>query len=245
MHFGKSFILTLVDISVTAWLLYLLLQYLNNKRVFLIVVGLTILFLLNSIGKSVGLVALSWLLDNFTTYFSLVVLILFRDEIKRALSQIGRSAITLSSIYYSKKSFLDEVVNVIEELKSHGIGAFFIIQGADSVNSLISNGIELNTTFSKSTVVTLLMSPLKNGAMLVHDGRILRAGVTIPNIESEDTPLSPKKLAALSVSKNSDAVSIVTTESGEVLAFKRGKIVDLSENLRAELTKLLQETTYA
>lgn len=241
---GKNFLITLADIGITAWLLYLLLQYLHNKRVYLIVVGLTILLILNSVGKSFGLVALTWLLDNFTTYFSLVVLILFRDEIKRALSQIGKSAINLASVYYSKKSFPSELAQTLVDLRSQSIGAFLIIQGTDSINTLISNGIDLNTPFAKNTVLTFLMSPLKSGAMVIHDGRIVKAGVTVPNIDSDDSLLSPKKLAALSISKNSDAVAVVTTETGEILAFKRGRIVEISDNIEAELAKLLQETSY-
>src|SRR5512136_167482 len=95
------------DILVVSYLIYRVLLLIRGTRAQQILVGLALIVGAYAASKFLGLKTLSWILDNLTTSFLVLVIVVFQHDIRRGLSRVGRRPY-FGGIAYGQGAYLVE-----------------------------------------------------------------------------------------------------------------------------------------
>jgi diadenylate cyclase len=105
----------LIEILVLAVLLYYIFLFFQGSRGAQVLSGLVMVFVgLLVFTNAFKLDTLNWLLQRFTVYLAVALLIIFQPEIRRALAQLGRRHIFGNTV--SERSLMDVLVKSVMEL---------------------------------------------------------------------------------------------------------------------------------
>ena len=119
-----------LDIAIVAFLLYQIIQLLRGSRALAIVTGLGILTFLYFFSRTMGLYTLNWLLQHVFSSLFLVIVVIFQEDIRRALGEMGTKHFFHRSAL--KASAVEEVVSACEDMANAYIGALIEVGGQRS-----------------------------------------------------------------------------------------------------------------
>src|SRR5690606_30882212 len=77
------------DIVLVAYLFYRVLLLIRGTRAMQMGIGLVLVFLVYTLARRVGLITLFTILDGLLTYIALIIVVLFQNDIRRALMRVG------------------------------------------------------------------------------------------------------------------------------------------------------------
>ena len=81
-----------VDIALIASVVYWLSLLIRGTRAVQMLGGLVVLFAIYLFSQVFELYTLNWVLDNFLSSILLVIVVLFQNDIRRALTEVGRGS---------------------------------------------------------------------------------------------------------------------------------------------------------
>ena len=81
---------TLVDVALVYYLIYRLLLTIRGTRAAQMIVGIVLIGAAFFVAQRVELTTVSWLLDNFISYFIILIIVVFQQDIRRALGRLGQ-----------------------------------------------------------------------------------------------------------------------------------------------------------
>src|SRR5687767_15758022 len=84
---------TVFDIALVYFLIYRLLLTIRGTRAAQMVVGIVLIGAAFFVAERMDLSTVSWLLDNFISYFIILIIVVFQQDIRRALGRIGQGVI--------------------------------------------------------------------------------------------------------------------------------------------------------
>ncbi len=237
--------LDLLDIFVVAFGVYWLLLLIRGTRAVQIVTGLLFLLGLSLMASILNLETVNWLLEHFLASAVLIIVVLFQNDFRRALAQMGRGFFRTDSEYQAP-SVLEEIVRAAQGLSQKRVGALILLQRESNLEDQIETGTTIDAEVSKELITSLFWphSPLHDGAVLIRRGRIASAGCILPLTKRADLPdgLGTRHRAALGVTEETDAVVIVVSEETSAISVvTRGELIrDLdAPKLRRVLYELL------
>lgn len=141
-----------------------------------------------------------------------------------------------SSRREAAKSAMSELVSALERLKRARIGALIVLQGDFDVMSVATGvGTDVDAALRAETLIALCIPHAANtahdGAIIVEDFRMRRAGVILPlSAQTLDPRFGTRHRGAIGVSEETDAlVLIVSEERGELRIAQRGVISEALE----------------
>lgn len=244
-EFIKAFRLAdLVDILIVGFVIYRILLLIQGTRALQMVAGLTFLVFLYFFSEIFQLLTLNWLLHTFLSSILILIIIIFQDDIRRALAQIGTVPFLKLQAQYSYG--IEEVVKAAEEMAGKKIGALIVFEREISLKDYLEGATPLNARISKELLVSIFYpkSPLHDGAVIISEDKILAAGVVLPLSTNPEIAkdLGTRHRAALGITEITDAVAIVVSEErGHISLAVSGKITrDLTPaTLRKMLSQLL------
>ena len=88
-----------VDILVVAFVIYQLISIIRGTRSVQMVLGLGVLVAVYFMASVLELATLLWLLQTFLSSLFIIVIIVFQDDIRRALTQVGKSPLSKGNGY--------------------------------------------------------------------------------------------------------------------------------------------------
>jgi diadenylate cyclase len=200
-----------------------------------------ILFLAFLIARKVELLTLHWILSNFLGSFILVIIILFKSEIRRVLAQVGRSPFVKTSEEILET--IEEVIKAAVYLSSRKTGALMVLERQTGLNDYLRNATILDAKVSWELLVSIFytQSPLHDGAVLIQNNRLKAAGCYLPLTRSTRVSRSygSRHRAALGLSEETDAALVVVSEeTGRISVALNGRFTrDLDS---AHLKRVLQ-----
>lgn len=238
------------DVVLVAFVIYRALLIVRGTRAMQMAAGLAIVALVFLGSKVFGLITLqnllSWLLSPVV--LALLIVVIFQNDIRRALIRMGGRAF-FSSARDRETRVIDEVVAAATELARHRMGAIIAFeQDANILEFTKSEGITLDAAVTRELLVSLFVpesvNKLHDGAVLIRDLKIARAGVffPMPDIKILDHSLGSRHRAALGITEETDAVVVVVSEERGTISFCfSGNIVQNldAESLRSALLGLL------
>ncbi|MEJ2201093.1 MAG: TIGR00159 family protein, partial [Desulfuromonadaceae bacterium] len=84
-------LLDLLDIGLVAFLIYRIMLLIKGTRAVQMLLGLAVILVVYIVSQVSGLYTLHWILDNFLSSLILVIVVLFQNDIRRALIHVGRN----------------------------------------------------------------------------------------------------------------------------------------------------------
>ena len=233
-----------VDILVVASGIYWLLLLIRGTRAVQMLVGLFIL-----IGGLVGsqyfqLYTLQWVLDKFLGSLVIVIIVIFQNDIRRALTKVGRGIFYPQLGRWEETQILEDIVRAATSCATKRIGALIVLERETNLENFVEMGEPLDAKVSKNLLVSIFMpgAPMHDGAVILQRGRILAARCILPlTLNPEvDREIGTRHRAALGLTEETDAVVIVVSEqTGQITLVEGGQMHPAED--AAELRRLLQE----
>jgi uncharacterized protein (TIGR00159 family) len=244
-HFRWS--LDLLDILLVAFIIYRILLLIKGTRTVQMLVGLAVLLVVYVASQVGGLFTLNWLLENFLSSIILVIVVIFQNDIRRALMHMGRNPFFADQSFREEDKAIDELVRGCTSLAGRRYGALLVIERETGINDFLEIGTELDAKISADLLGAIFhpQSPIHDGALIIQRGRLTRAGCFLPLTQNPSVSprLGTRHRAAIGLTELVDAVAIVVSEeTGKVSVVVSGKMTrDLdSITLRKVLRRLLE-----
>jgi diadenylate cyclase len=187
----------------------------RGTRAVQVLVGLLALIAVRLLSDLLGLMTVSWILDNFVASAVLIIIVLFQADIRRALARVGRGVFPRMAERQESR-VLEEVVRAAQTLAQRRVGALIVLERETGLEDLIQIGTPLDAAVTKDLLVSIFLpySPLHDGAVVIQSGRVAFAGCILPLTLRADVPegLGTRHRAALGITEETDAVVIVVSE---------------------------------
>ena len=233
-----------IDVAIIAFVIYQIINLIRGTRAVQMLIGLVVFFLAFLSSRYFDLYALNWILDNFLGSIRLVILIIFQDDIRRALTQVGtRPFFGVESGLHGQD--LEEIIRAAVSLASKRIGALIVLQRDVGLNDFIEVGTRLDARVSKELITSIFqpLSPIHDGALIIHKGRIIAAGCFLPLTTNPHVSktLGTRHRAAIGLTEETDAaVIVISEEEGAISMVREGRITrDLdAATLRSTLQRM-------
>ncbi len=233
-----------LDIIIVTYIIYRILLLIQGSRALQMAAGLMVIVLLYFISNFLQLLTLNWLLNTFMSSIFILIIIIFQDDIRKALAQIGKPPFTKIQTEFSYG--IEEVVKAVTQLSEKKIGALIVFEREISLKDYLEGAVILDSKVTKELLISIFYpkSPLHDGAVVISKGKILAAGVILPLSTNPDIAkdLGTRHRAAIGITEITDAIAIVVSEeTGYISLAVSGKITrDITPaTLRKMLSQLL------
>ncbi|TVQ89955.1 MAG: TIGR00159 family protein [Deltaproteobacteria bacterium] len=222
-----------VDIAILAWLAYRGLLFLRGTRAMQSLIGLGVLGLVYVLSDDIGLHTLHWVLDNLFVWLVLAIVILFQDDIRRALARAGGTVFGRTQ-RRADAPVLEEVIRACFLLAKRKIGALIAIERTADLASYAEGAHVLDASASTELIQSVFhpTSPLHDGAVLVSGSRVFAAGAFLPISLSKEVSRAygTRHRAAIGLTEETDAICLVVSEErGTVSLVQSGKVVPVAD----------------
>jgi len=243
---------TLVDVGLVAVIIYQLLLLLKGSRSGAVMLAVALLFGMFYLSQDAvfDLPTVNWLLDKFIGSIVLLLVVLFQDDIRRALATAVRSPLVFSSRDPESTAVLEEVLRSCAVLSQRGIGALIVIEQEAILDRYVEDGVKMDSAVSWQVLLALFipshMNPTHDGAAVIQKGRIAASACFLPLAYGDDIPpsLGSRHRAALGLADETDAIVVVVSEeTGRCAVAHMGQLdLDLKpEDLRERFRVLFDE----
>ncbi len=245
-------IMDVLDILVMTALCYLVLSLLKETRSSVALRGLIgiILFSFGGylVAKTLHLAGVAYIFGNFWIIIVLIFLIVFQNDFKKALTDLGQMRI-FRAFFKQSGEYLEGLIKAVEVMSMRKIGALIAIERRNPLKVYLETGTPLDAAVSSELIRTIFthLTPLHDGALIIRNNRIQAAGCILPLTDSPDVgkELGTRHRAAIGLSEETDAVVIVVSEeTGTISVAVDGKLHrgQTPDSLRERLTELLNIT---
>jgi diadenylate cyclase len=218
-----------LDIGLIACGVYWIIQMIRGTRAVQMLVGFVVIFIAYLGSQSLELYTLNWLLDNFLSSVLLVIVVLFQNDIRRALTEVGRSSFFAVRERAMYRPVLEELVKAAVFLAQRRIGALMVLEREVGLNEYVEGGTRVDSRVSKELLCSIFfpLSPLHDGAVIIQQGRLAAAGCFLPltlnpNVSKQ---LGTRHRAAIGLTEETDAlVVVVSEEEGTIALVREGRV---------------------
>jgi diadenylate cyclase len=225
---------TIVDIGITALLIYWLFSLIRGTRAVRLVIGVSVLVLVYGLAVAFDLKLLTRIVEAGAVVGLIALVVIFQPELRRALERIGRvgSFGWLLSPAESRavEHVAGEVAHAAAEMSADGHGALIVLQRETGLEEVAETGVMIHGDVSADLLRTIFMpkSALHDGAVIIREERIVAAGALLPLAEMSihTERFGTRHRAALGIAEQTDAVVVVVSEeNGQISLVERARIV--------------------
>ncbi len=233
-----------LDVFIVAFIIYRTFILLKGTRATQLVIGAIIVFFVFYLSQHLELFALGWILNNFVSSITLVIVIVFQNEIRRVLLMLGRSPFFKKITYVEQTLFYDELTNACAAMAGKKMGALIVIEREVGLEEFMEIGVRLDAEVNAELLLSIFQyaSPLHDGAVIIREGKIRGASCILPLTmrEAIGKELGTRHRAAIGITEATDAIALVVSEErGHMSYAYKGEI---NRNIKAdELKKALVE----
>ncbi len=247
--FDRLFLLNLtwrdaVDVVVVAIIIYWILSLIRGTRAMQISIGLMVLVSTFFVARALDLPALDAISGRILFYLPFAVIVLFQQEIRRALAGMVANPITMLFRPRDGEVPVDVILTACDVLASKRTGALIAIEGRQTLRMYEETAKPVDAIVTTEILVAIFTpgGPLHDGAVIVRGGRVVAANVFFPLTATPDPMLAhgTRHRAAIGLSEESDALVVVVSEENGSIALASEGV--LEEGLgRAELRNRMFE----
>jgi uncharacterized protein (TIGR00159 family) len=230
-YIGANFdpVRDLIDVLLVTAMIYWLLLLIRGTRAVQILVGLVVLIAASAASNVFQLVTLRLIVEPALVFGPIIIVILFQQEIRRALARVGRGFFPSVSARQDSQ-MLEEIVRAVQKLAQRCIGALIVLERETQLDDQIEAGTAIDAGVTKELLTSIFLprSPLHDGAVVVQQGRVAHAGCILPLTLRDGLPegVGTRHRAAVGITEETDAVVIVVSEeTGSISVVMRGELV--------------------
>jgi diadenylate cyclase len=232
-----------VDIAIVSFLIYWIIILVKGTKAVQMIFGLALIIIAFIISRKGELLTLHWILNSFLSSIILVIIVIFQNDIRRALTTVGKNPLFTGFGFTEESLFFEELIRASVSLANKKIGALIVFERNTGLREYIEGGTDLDAKVSKELIESIFTppSPLHDGAVIIRDGKVAAAGCLLPlSMDTEiGSDMGTRHRAAIGLTKETDAaVIIISEETGTMSLALDGRI---TRNLDAPaLGKILQ-----
>lgn len=230
----------MIDIALVAALLYQVYKLLKGSVAIKIFLGFLSLYLIYLLVRAVRMELLSAILGQFMGVGVIAAIIIFAPEIRKFLLILGRSSIFSDDnvwkdilFFWRKKENsafnISPIIDATKTLAGSNTGALIVISSTVELKFYAESGDILDAELSKRLLISIFnkYSPLHDGAVIIHKGRIKAARCILPVTEREvPAQFGLRHRAGIGMSEATDAlILVVSEETGQISMMKNGKVL--------------------
>jgi diadenylate cyclase len=219
-----SVIVSVIEIGVLWFIIYKAALLIKRTKSVVLVNGILAFIVIGVIAKVANFEVLSWIFDSVVNYSLIILVILFRDEIRDLLIHVGSIRIVASKKEEKKVYAHDikELLEALDYLSSTKTGAIIVFERNIPLGNYIDTGVPINSLISKDKVISIFSksSSLHDGALIIRGRKMVAAACILPIgvLPPEFTEkkigkkLGTRHRAAYGISRETDAIAIVVSE---------------------------------
>lgn len=256
ISFGIKDIIDILLVAVLLYYVYRLMKESGTINIFYGVMAFTILWIFAS--EIFDMRLTGTILDKFMSIGLLILVILFQDQIKRFLVEMGshRRWRFLRNLFHHHSDEADQrhewimaIVYACMSMAKSKTGALIVIEQKMPLDDYEKTGDIIDARINTRLIENIFFknSPLHDGALIVAHGRLAAAGCILPVSHDSDVPrsLGLRHRSALGIAQACDAAAVVVSEeTGRISFAHRGKLYTRlsSTDLEHRLSALNTET---
>lgn len=238
----------LVELLLIWAVVYIIVRFMRGTRGAGVVKGIALVLIFGTLvlavlGRGSGYDRLNYLYSNFIAFFSLILIVVFQPELRRALTRLGQASLFRGG-GLRKARVIEELLASIEYLSRNKIGGLIAIERQVGLQGIVDLGTRVDAEISEALLNTIFWpgSALHDMGVVIRGDRIIAAGTQFPLADGEGLPqeLGSRHRAAIGLSLESDAlILIVSEETGTISVAERGTLTRklTTEDLRSILAK--------
>jgi len=228
--------------------IYLALGFLRSTRGGGIVRGLVVALLFGAVGlwgltEILRLEELSHILQSITGYVVVILVILFQPELRRGIAQLGEHAL---SGQRKRQETASEVAAAAVSMARRRRGALLAIERDSILDAYVDNAVRVDGQVTRLLIESVFHpgAALHDGAIVIRGDRIAAAACLFPLTENPriSSSTGTRHRAALGLTEETDAVTLVVSEeTGEIALCRGGEMRSnvSPDRLEGELRDLL------
>lgn len=234
--------LDICDIAIAALLLFYTYRIMKESgaiNLFFGVLAFVVVWIIAS--QVLEMKLIGSVLDKFMSIGLLIIVILFPDQIKRFLVQLGdrkRWRLVRKLFRWSKPESASSsgqhrnvlpIVYACMNMSKTRTGALIVIEQSMPLETYEQSGDMIDAKINSRLIENIFFknSPLHDGAMIIAHNRIKSAGCILPVSHDTNVPrhLGLRHRSALGISQATDAFAIVVSEeTGNISIAHRGQL---------------------
>lgn len=221
--------LDLLDIGVVSFIIYRVMLLLNRAMAIRLAMGIAFLLILHLASQSAALPALNLLLDNFLGSIIIIMAVIFQSDLRRSIMTSIKTHFPGDRENEEEPEAILEVVKAAETLAAKKIGALIVIERGMEVDNFLDLGTEIDAKVTSELISSIFLpySPIHDGAVLIQNGKLTRAGCFLPLTQNPEVSmaLGTRHRAAIGLTEVVDSlVVVVSEETGGISAVFGGRI---------------------
>jgi diadenylate cyclase len=233
-----------VDILINSYILFRVYVLFRGTNAFRVLVGITSLWILQEVAASIGLILTSWAIRGITTAAAVIIIVVFRNEIRAALQVRNLKTFLWGSPHREVPSPLEIITDSVYQMGKKRIGALVVFPGKEDMHEVVHGGIPWGGYVSQEMLLSIFWpkNPVHDGAIIIQDNRVQEVGVLLPLSQRQDLPsfYGTRHRAAAGLAERTDALVIaVSEERGRVTVAKDNWIRPVAQS--DELIQILKK----
>ncbi|MGN0775729.1 MAG: diadenylate cyclase CdaA [Candidatus Ventricola sp.] len=238
---NRPSIVDLIDILLLTFIIYQMLLHLKHTRVSQTLKGIVVLLLATWLSDVIGMRTIHALLSWVINAGPVLLIVLFQQEIRRVLEELGATNLFDSATRMQQISstdlLIDELILALEHMARRRVGALIVIENKTHLNDVIATGTRVDGVISQPLLENIFEpnTPLHDGAVIVRGDRIVSAAclLHLSDTTGVGRDLGTRHRAGLGMSEISDATVFIVSEETGIISMARG----------GELVRHLDETS--
>lgn len=230
----------LFDIVIVAFLLYYIYRIMKESGTINIFYGVLAFIMVWVVASEMlGMRMIGTIMDKFMSIGLLILVIIFQDQIKRFLVELGsqqRWRFVGNLFHHHRHQDNEEsrrwvmpVVYACMNMARSKTGALIVIEQHIPLENYEKTGDIIDADINSRLIENIFFknSPLHDGALIIAHGRLKSAGCILPVSHDTNIPRSMglRHRSGLGISQATDAVAIIVSEeTGNISVAHRGKI---------------------
>ena len=205
-----------IDIAFNSYILFRLYALFRGTDAFRVLVGIAFLWILQRLAVSLGLILTSWMMEGIIAVAALIVIVVFRNEIRSVFRARNIWAILWGLPRKPTKTPVEIITESVFNLAKRRIGAFMVLPGKEDLEEFVQQGIPWDGRVSTEMIESIFWpnNPVHDGAAIIVEDRVSEVGVILPLSHRKDLPSAygTRHRAAAGLSETTDAMVIVVSE---------------------------------
>src|SRR6478735_702721 len=163
----------LVDILLVCIIVYRVLLLIRGTRAVQMLTGFGIILIFYYLAERLMFHTLHTILVEFFNNLILILIIVFQDEIRKALTQVGRNPFFTTTNTIEEVAIIEEVCQAASALAHQRVGALIVLERETGLKNYIEAGTILDSKVTADLIVSIFhpASPIHDGALIIRNSR--------------------------------------------------------------------------
>ena len=233
-----------VDIIINSYIVFRSYILFRGTNAFRVLIGIALLWFFQKIALSMGLIITSWAIQGITAVAALIIVVVFRNEIRSVLQAKNLKTIIWGVSQKTITTPVEIITDTVFELSRKHTGALLVFPANEDIEEFVQGGIPWRGIVSKEMIMSIFWhdNPVHDGAAIIRKDRITDVACILPLSHSNNLPshYGTRHRAALGLAEVSDAMVIVVSEErGTITVAKDSRTYPKAK--KEELKQYLQE----